>query len=271
MEVQIGIRGRSSRPRALAAALLLALATSGAAAAAGPGSTVTVPGTAAPVDNPFAVNGSPAVGSGLSLAGVAAITVNAGGAEIPFGTYQNYANGGAFVAEFVTSGGTPIVLPPGYPADRVCDTFPAYPCTLFWPVGHTGPSGPNSSGTPGPHSSPTLPVPAGAVDVKYAALDSDYGDNGGSYTVTTTEATPTARALLAQLVAASNGVGPGRSLSAKASAALAAVDAGNPAAACASVRAFDHEVDAQAGKHVTAAQAAALRAATARIAARLGC
>jgi hypothetical protein len=250
---------------ALAASLMFPSLVS----AAGPTSTVVVPGTAAHADNPTAVNGTPPVGSGLSFAGVTAITVTADGVQTPFPGYQNYPNGGAFVAEFVDAGGAPITLPPGYAADRVCDTFPAFPCTLFWPVGHL-PQGPSSAGTPGPHSSPTLPVPAGAADVKYAALDSDYGDNGGGYTVTTTDATP-ASTLLAQLAAAASGVGPGKSLAAKAAAAAAALGAGDPGAACAIVRAFDREVDAQAGKHVTGAQATALRATTARIAARLSC
>ena len=68
---------RIGRPgaRALAAALLLALATTSPAGAAGGTSTVTVPGTAASIDNPFAVNGTPSVGSGLSFSGVAAVTV----------------------------------------------------------------------------------------------------------------------------------------------------------------------------------------------------
>jgi hypothetical protein len=266
--------GRTLRSRALAAALLIALAAApGSAAAAGP-STVTVPGTAASIDNPTAVNSTAAVGSGLSLAGVAGITVSADGAETPFPGWQNYSNGGAFVAEFVGSGGAPIALPAGYAADRVCDTYPAYPCTLFWPVGHTGPVGSstNSWGTPGAHSSPTLPVPAGAVDVRYAALDSDYADNGGGYTVTTTEAASVSpRTMLSALVAASTGVGSGQSLSSKASAALAALDAGNAGAACAILSAYDHEVDAQTGKKLTAAQAAALRATTAQIASRLAC
>jgi hypothetical protein len=255
---------------ALAVALFLALATTSPAGAAGGSSTVNVPGTAASADNPFAVNGTPSIGSGLSLAGVAAITVAADGAETPFAGYQNYSNGGAFVAEFVGSGGTPIVLPAGYPADRVCDTYPAYPCTMFWPVGHTGPSGPSSSGTPGVHTSAALPVPAGAVDVKYAALDSDYVDNGGSYTVTTSDAL-SPRTLLTGLVAASKGIGPGRSLEAKASAAMAALDGGSARATCGLLGAYDNEAAAQSGKSLTTAQAAALRASAAQIAARLGC
>src|SRR5437763_12635309 len=105
--MKIDLRSRRSlRTRAFAAALLLSLATTpGSAAAAGPSATVMVPGTAASQDNPFAVNATASIGSGLGLVGVAAIAVTADGAEIPFGTYQNYSNGGAFVAEFVGSSG----------------------------------------------------------------------------------------------------------------------------------------------------------------------
>lgn len=254
----------------VAAALAVATIVPGIASAAGPGATVTVPGTAAHADNPFAVNNTPSVGSGISFNGVTSIVIRADGAEVPFDTYQNYANGGAFVAEFVDAGGAPIVLPSGYAADRVCDTQPAYPCTMFWPVGHTGPSGPNSSGTPGAHTSASLPVPAGAVDVKYAALDSDYGDNSGAYTVTTT-GTLAPRTLLEQLLARVRGIGPGNSLSAKVQAALAAHERGDNPAACGVLRALDNEVAAQSGKKLAADEAAEIRAAGAEIRGRLSC
>lgn len=65
--------------------------------------------------------------------------------------------------------------------------------------------------------------------------------------------------------------GPGTSLAAMLNAVSGAVAAGNTAAACNQLGAFEHAVSAQSGKSIAASQAAALIAAAQQTQAVLGC
>ncbi len=77
---------------------------------------------------------------------------------------------------------------------------------------------------------------------------------------------------LADLKAKVTGVGPGKSLENKIATALASVNAGNKAQACAMLtHGFPNELDAQNGKKLTAAQVFEFSEDAARIAAVLGC
>jgi hypothetical protein len=81
----------------------------------------------------------------------------------------------------------------------------------------------------------------------------------------------TATELLEHLLADVAGVGPGGSIAAKLSAALAAASSGNTAAACNMLGALRNEVTAQAGKKIPLATAQAILAAVAEVQATLGC
>jgi hypothetical protein len=76
---------------------------------------------------------------------------------------------------------------------------------------------------------------------------------------------------LDDLISAVAGVGPGTSLADKARAARTANSAGRKAEACQKLAAFTSEAQAQAGKKLTAAQAAELIASANRISAVLAC
>ena len=70
---------------------------------------------------------------------------------------------------------------------------------------------------------------------------------------------------------AEEGVGPGGSVSAKLSQAIAMLDAGRPGVACDVLGALDTQVRVQTGKHITPAQAARIREDVAAIRNGLGC
>ncbi|HEX6163619.1 MAG TPA: hypothetical protein VFZ31_09650 [Vicinamibacterales bacterium] len=90
-----------------------------------------------------------------------------------------------------------------------------------------------------------------------------------AYTVTVT---PEDAATLAEdLLAAVTGVGPGKSLENKMRAVIDSLANGQTADACAQLQAFINEVNAQTGKKITAAQAAAFVAAALDIRAAIGC
>ncbi|MEX1357003.1 MAG: HYR domain-containing protein, partial [Gaiellaceae bacterium] len=76
---------------------------------------------------------------------------------------------------------------------------------------------------------------------------------------------------VADLIAASTGVGPGSSLADKARQVQAYLDAGQIEDACGTLKAYLNEVKAQTGKKVTAAQAATLAAQVNQIRAVLDC
>ena len=76
---------------------------------------------------------------------------------------------------------------------------------------------------------------------------------------------------LAALEAAVTGVGPGRSLAAKAAVIESGVATGDAADACAVLAAFSSEVDAPTGKKIGSAQAASFLAQVQDIEAALGC
>jgi hypothetical protein len=67
------------------------------------------------------------------------------------------------------------------------------------------------------------------------------------------------------------GTGPGGSLAAKVAAALAKLEAGNTAGACGVLGALLNEVRAQAGKKISASEAASITAAVQRLRGMLGC
>jgi hypothetical protein len=81
----------------------------------------------------------------------------------------------------------------------------------------------------------------------------------------------TAAELIAILLPQVAGVGPGSSVTSKLTAALALASSGNSAAACSTLGALRNEVNAQAGKKITVAQAAAILAAIQEVTASLGC
>lgn len=82
---------------------------------------------------------------------------------------------------------------------------------------------------------------------------------------------PSAQEQLAELAATVDGVGPGSSLAAKVARVQAELAAGDTAAACPTLAVFVHEVEAQEGHRLTAAEASQLVAAAERIEAVLGC
>ena len=162
--------------------------------------TVTVPGGAGLPGNLIGSDGSAPVDSGLDLSSVSAIEITASGFTGRVGSGTDYANGCCFVAQFVNDVGDPIDLPPEYPAVRTADfdvlpgTPLAFPPSWFYPIVPTAISSvpPNtffSTGAEGEYTSGPLPIPAGAVAIRYGTLDSGYGDNVGSLTVTTTTIT----------------------------------------------------------------------------------
>lgn len=158
-----------------------------AIAEAGQRSIVTVPGTAALPDNPGGtVGATSAVNSGLDLSLAEIIEVTAEGSECPYPGGNNYADGNSFNAAFINQHGQPIILPSDYPALRYCDRMGTGPCSTFHPITPSGIMGPNSTGTPGVHSSGPLPVPEGAVGLHFGHEDSWYVDNSGEMTVATT-------------------------------------------------------------------------------------
>lgn len=77
--------------------------------------------------------------------------------------------------------------------------------------------------------------------------------------------------LLDELIGTVGAAGPGKSLSAKLTGALAALQRGNTNAACGKLGAFENEVRAQSGKSLAEEQATAFAAAAAAIRTALGC
>ncbi len=78
-------------------------------------------------------------------------------------------------------------------------------------------------------------------------------------------------AQLQALAASLQGVGPGGSLSSKVTRIVESLQKGNTSAACGQLKALQNEVNAQSGKSLTAAQAAALTSQIAGLQALLGC
>jgi hypothetical protein len=78
-------------------------------------------------------------------------------------------------------------------------------------------------------------------------------------------------AQLQTLAASLQGVGPGGSLSSKVTRIVESLQKGNTSAACGQLKALQNEVNAQSGKSLTAAQAAALTSQIAGVQALLGC
>jgi hypothetical protein len=76
---------------------------------------------------------------------------------------------------------------------------------------------------------------------------------------------------IADLLAVTTGVGPGKGFAAKVSAAMAAYTAGDLVTACSAISDLLAQVAAQSGKHVTASRAAALTAEATTIANAIGC
>jgi probable HAF family extracellular repeat protein len=108
----------------------------------------------------------------------------------------------------------------------------------------------------------------GTTTVGCTATDSGGLDASGSFTVTVVGALQQGQELLNAL----GDLGPGSSLQNKLLAVLDALQQSTATGnACARIQAFINEVNAQSGKKITAAQAAAFVAAAKRIAAVIGC
>jgi len=109
--------------------------------------------------------------------------------------------------------------------------------------------------------------PVGATPVQCAAQDPAGNRATGGFTVTVAGAAEQ----LSALRAAVQGMGPGTALADKAAAAQAALAAGDRAGACGTLGDFLNLVQAQAGKAIPPATAAALGADAARVQTALGC
>jgi hypothetical protein len=112
--------------------------------------------------------------------------------------------------------------------------------------------------------------PLGATIVSCTATDA-RGNTSAPGTFTVTVVVPQQADLFEQLIAASTGVGPGKSLVNKALEARAAYQAGNRAGACSILADYLNEVRAQSGKKLTVAQAAMLTDLAARVRGFVGC
>jgi hypothetical protein len=111
-----------------------------------------------------------------------------------------------------------------------------------------------------------LSTPEPAVGATVNPPQSQVSDLNISATLT-----PTVDDQLAALLAAVTGVGSGKSLAAKVRQIQTYAGAGDTANACSNLAAFINEVNAQAGKKISAAQAASLLAQAQIIEAGLGC
>ena len=119
-----------------------------------------------------------------------------------------------------------------------------------------------------------LPAPGsvfavGTTTVSCTATDPDDTPSSVSQSFNLTVLGPAAQ--LTQLGQAVQGVGSGNSLAAKVEQAQAQLAAGNTAGACATLTAFENEVQAQSGKKLSTAQADQLLAAAQQIQAASGC
>jgi hypothetical protein len=161
---------------------------------------------------------------------------------------------------------TVLVAPPdhdlalkGIPSDIVTDASSPQGAT----VDYTPPSATDEGGESPPVScdpAPRSTFPIGTTTVTCTATDADdaNGPVNGSFTVHVKGADEQ----LADLLAAVQGVGPGRSLAAKLS---------DPADTCSALAGFSDEVSAQSGKKISSTKAASLLAAAGRIEAVLAC
>ena len=116
-------------------------------------------------------------------------------------------------------------------------------------------------------SGATYPIGTTTVTCSVSDPDDLNGTQSASFTVHVKGAAEQLNDLLSFV----RGLPPGHSLAAKVDAAIASLAAGNVRAACQQLTALIHEATAQSGKHLTAAQAAAIITAAQRIRAVLGC
>jgi hypothetical protein len=116
-----------------------------------------------------------------------------------------------------------------------------------------------------PASGATFPI--ATTTVTCTATDQAGNSSSGQFTVTVRGAA----AQLGDLIAASRGVGPGKGLEDKAREAAASLAAGSTAGACSTLASYLDLVNAQSGKKIPAATAAALAADATRIRAVLAC
>jgi hypothetical protein len=110
----------------------------------------------------------------------------------------------------------------------------------------------------------------GATTVSCTATDA-RGNTSAPQTFTVTVRVPEQVDLFEQLIAASTGVGPGKSLVNKALEARAVYQAGNRSGACSILADYLNEVRAQSGKKLTVAQAAMLTDLAVRVRGFVGC
>jgi hypothetical protein len=135
------------------------------------------------------------------------------------------------------------------------------------------PGAPTATATPiATNTSTPTPTPTDTPTSTPTMTPTPTATNTPTPTATATlTPTPTAAQALAALRAAVQGVGPGQSLDAQVRAAQEALATGSPAGACAALADFVAHVQAQADKHIPAAQAQQLVAAATRIRTQLGC
>jgi hypothetical protein len=118
-----------------------------------------------------------------------------------------------------------------------------------------------------PASGTTFPIGSTTVGCTVNDADDLNSPVNASFIVTVKGASEQ----LADLLLAVQGVGPGRSLADKVQSAQSSLASGNVVGTCSILSAFIHEVEAQSGKHIPAAQASQLMADAQRIRAILAC
>jgi hypothetical protein len=151
------------------------------------------------------------------------------------------------------------------PADMTVDATSPAGATVSYSVTATDDNDPSPDVECAPVPGSTFPV--GTTVVSCTATDDGGLTDSGSFSVTVVGAD----AQLADLLAAVDGVGPGKSLAAKVGNAQAALAEGDTGAACNVLGAFVNEVEAQSGKSLTTSQAAQLVADATRVQAVFGC
>ena len=151
------------------------------------------------------------------------------------------------------------------PADMTVNATSPLGTTVSYSVTATDDNDPSPEIVCSPASGTTFPI--GTTLVSCTATDDLGLADTGTFSVTVVGA----EGQLTDLLLAIDGVGPGKSLSAKVRNAQAALASGDTRAACNILGAFINEVEAQSAKSLTAGQANQLIGDAARIQAVLGC
>ena len=151
------------------------------------------------------------------------------------------------------------------PADMTVNATSPLGTTVSYSVTATDDNDPSPEVVCAPASGATFPI--GTTLVSCTATDDLGLADTGTFSVTVVGA----EGQLADLLLAVDGVGPGKSLSAKVRNAQAALASGDTRGACNILGAFVNELEAQSAKSLTTAQADQLIGDATRIQAVLGC